>query len=93
MATLYFANLPHDCSDAGLQRWVESHGLKVEWMRVIRDAASGSSSAFAYAVVEESNQFHEIIRLLNGGRLNGQAISVRELPFRTHQDLEKVGSS
>ena len=86
MATLYFVNLPHDCSDAGLQRWVESHGLKVEWMRVVRDAVSGSSPAFAYAVVEEPTQFHEIIHLLNGGRLNGQAISVRELPYRTFQD-------
>jgi len=86
MATLYFANLPHDCTDLELQRWVESHGLRVEWSKVIHNAASAKAPAFAYVVVEEPRQFHEIICALNGGILDRRPVSVRELSFRTDQD-------
>ena len=85
MATLYFSNLPPDCSDAELQRWVEPHGLKVEWSRVIHDAVSASAPAFAYVVVEEPSRFHEIIRALNGGILNRRTVSVREVSFSAPQ--------
>lgn len=85
MATLYFTNLAPDCSDPELQRWVESHGLKVEWSRVLPNAVLVPASAFAYVVVEEPSRFHEIICALNGGTLDGRTVSVREVSFSTLQ--------
>ena len=86
MATLHFSNLPHDCTDSELQLWVESHGLKVEWSKVIHNAVSASAPAFAYAVVEGPSQSHGIIRELDGRILDRQTVSVREVSFRTSQD-------
>ena len=79
MATLYFSNLPPDCSDSKLKSWVESHGLRVEWSRVLHDVAPASAPAFAYVVVEEPSQLHEIVCALDGGILDRRMVSVRKI--------------
>jgi hypothetical protein len=47
MDNLLFANIPHNCNDEDLRNWIEGHGFKVNGLKLIRDAVSGSSPAFA----------------------------------------------
>src|SRR5207249_8472133 len=41
MGTLFMVNVPYNCSDEELTWWVESSGIEVKHVRVIRDTVSG----------------------------------------------------
>ena len=47
MDNLLFANIPHNCNDDELRRWIEERGFKVSGLRLIRDVVTSSSPAFA----------------------------------------------
>jgi len=47
MSTLFLVNVPHNCSDSELAEWVESSGITVKTVRVIRDRGAGVSPRFA----------------------------------------------
>ena len=47
MDNLLFANIPHNCNDDDLRVWIEQHGFTVNGLKLVRDAVSGSSPAFA----------------------------------------------
>lgn len=47
MDNLLFANIPHNCNDDDLRSWIEEHGFKVDGVKLIRDAVTGSSPSFA----------------------------------------------
>jgi RNA recognition motif-containing protein len=47
MDSLLFANIPHNCADDELRTWIEDHGFKVNGLKLIRDAVTGTSPAFA----------------------------------------------
>jgi len=47
MDNLLFANIPHNCNDDELRAWIEQHGYQVNGLKLVRDAVSGTSPAFA----------------------------------------------
>ena len=53
MGTLFMTNVPHNCSDTELTEWVESSGITVKHVRVIRDLVAGVSPSFAYFDIAE----------------------------------------
>jgi RNA recognition motif-containing protein len=78
MSTLFFVNVPHDCSDAELTQWVESSGIAVKNLRVIRDLVAGVSPSFAYVDIEERITVADAVRKLNGRHIRERTILVTE---------------
>jgi RNA recognition motif-containing protein len=78
MSTLFLVNVPHDCSDAELTEWVESSGIAVSKVRVIRDLIAGVSPSFAYVEIEEKVSVADAIQKLNGNHIRERTIIVSE---------------
>ena len=71
---ILFANLPYNCSDRELVEWIESRGIEVESIRIIRDLVSGASPAFAYADLKDDSRLKEAVTALNGSTMGHQTI-------------------
>src|SRR5262245_41822789 len=78
MSRLFMSNIPCDCHEVELRQWVESHGFKVESIRVIQDSVTGASPAFGYISVHDAPQKADAIQALNGQKLRGQILQVKE---------------
>jgi RNA recognition motif-containing protein len=74
---LFFINIPYNCSDSELQEWVESRGIEIASIRMIRDLVTGVSPAFAYVSLKDQTRLEEAILILNGNRLGNQFVTVR----------------
>jgi RNA recognition motif-containing protein len=77
MGTLFMSNVPHNCSDEELVGWVESSGIAVKKVRVIRDLVAGVSPSFAYVDITEM-AVADAIQKLNGLRIRERVIMVSE---------------
>jgi RNA recognition motif-containing protein len=85
MARLYIGNLPHVTVEQELQAWIESHGLKVETVQIIKDLDTGASRGFAFAELPEVIDAQEAVSVLDGQKMEGQILRVSEarpIPFR-----------
>jgi RNA recognition motif-containing protein len=78
MPRLFLTNIPCDCQDAELRVWIEEQGFDVDSIRVVRDLVAGVSPAFGYVSLRGSNQAIDAIRILDGQRLKGRTLQVRE---------------
>ncbi len=78
MGTLFMVNVPHNCSDEELTAWVESSGIEVRRVRVIRDLVSGASPSFAYVDIEEQIPIAAAVQKLNGHNIRERVIMVSE---------------
>ena len=80
-ARLLLSNVPPDCRDEYLRRWVEARGYRVSSLRVIKDVVSGTSPGFAYVQLMNSSKLDEAVRALNGQTLEGRKIqAARVMP-------------
>ncbi len=75
---LFLTNIPYDCEDGELRSWLETHGLTVDSLHVIRDLVAGVSPAFGYVSVRSCSDEVDPIRLLNGRNLKGHRLQVRK---------------
>jgi RNA recognition motif-containing protein len=94
MARLYIGNLPTLANDQELQTWIESHGLKVYTVQVIKDLDTGASRGFAFAELPEVLNAEEAVEVLDGQTMEGNNLRVSEarpLQFKT-QNRETAGS-
>ena len=78
MGTLFLVNVPHNCSDTELVKWIESSGITVKKVRVIRDLVAGVSPSFAYVDIEENISVADAVRTLNGQHIRERSILVSE---------------
>ena len=78
MGTLFMANVPHNCSDTELTDWVESSGIAVKRIRVIRDLVAGVSPSFAYVEIAEKIPVVDAVQKLNGHNIRERVIMVSE---------------
>ena len=83
MGTLFMVNVPHNCSDEELTWWVESSGIEVKHVRVIRDTVSGASPSFAYVDIAEKIPIADAVRQLNGHNIRERTIMVSEARRRS----------
>jgi len=72
------SNIPCDCHEVELQQWVESHGFKVESIRVIQDSVTGASPAFGYISLYDGRSKADAVQTLNGQKLRGSILQVKE---------------
>ena len=78
MSTLFMVNVPHNCSDVELTDWVESTGIAVKKVRMIRDLVAGVSPSFAYVEIEEKIPVSDAVQKLNGQHIRERTILVSE---------------
>jgi RNA recognition motif-containing protein len=78
MSTLFMVNVPHNCSDEELTNWVQSSGIEVKGVRVIRDLVSGASPSFAYVEITEKIPVADAVLTLNGHHIRERVIVVSE---------------
>lgn len=78
MHRLFLSNIPCDCHDAELRRWIEAQGLHVDSVRIVRDLVAGVSPAFGYVSIHTGNDEVNAVEVLNGKNLNGRTLQVRE---------------
>ena len=79
---LFFVNVPYDCSDGEFREWIESRGIQIESIRVIRDLVAGVSPAFAYAALKDPSQLNQAVDTLNGQKMRRQTIRVSQSTAR-----------
>ena len=78
MRTLFMVNVPHNCGDEELAQWVQSSGIEVERVRLIRDLVSGASPSFAYVDITEKIPLADAVEKLNGLNIRERVVMVSE---------------
>jgi len=78
MGTLFMVNVPLNCSDEELTRWVQSSGIEVQRVRLIRDLVSGVSPSFAYVDITEKMPVSDAVQKLNGHNIRERVVLVSE---------------
>ena len=78
MGTLFLVNVPCNCSDAELIEWVESSGIAVKNIRVVRDLVAGVSPSFAYVDISEQIPIADAVQKLNGHCIRERVVKVSE---------------
>ncbi|HEY2379995.1 MAG TPA: RNA-binding protein [Terriglobia bacterium] len=78
MATLFMVNVPHNCSDNELTDWVESSGIEVRKVRLVKDLVAGVSPSFAYVEITERVPVADAVQKLNGHNIRERVIMVSE---------------
>jgi hypothetical protein len=73
-------NVPHNCTDEDLSRWVSSSGIPVKAVRMIRDTIAGVSPSFAYVDIQETigHALADAVTKLNGQCMGERVILVSE---------------
>src|SRR5262245_17178704 len=92
MSRIFMSNIPCDCHEVELRQWVESHGFKVESIRVIQDSVTGASPSFGYISLHEEPQKTDAVQALNGQKLRGRILQVKEDWRRSDDHLNKSRS-
>ena len=78
MGTLFMVNVPHNCSDYELTNWVQSSGIEVKNVRLIKDLVAGVSPSFAYVEISEKVPVADAVQKLNGHHIRERVIMVSE---------------
>ena len=78
MGTLFMMNVPHNCSDNELTDWVQSSGIEVREVRLIKDLVAGVSPSFAYVEISEKVPVADAVQKLNGHNIRERVIMVSE---------------
>jgi RNA recognition motif-containing protein len=71
-------NVPHNCGDTELTDWVQSSGIEVKQVRLIKDLVAGVSPSFAYVDITERIPVADAIQRLNGHSIRERTIAVSE---------------
>jgi len=76
MGTLFLVNVPHNCTDTELTEWVESSGIRVKQVRLVRDLVAGVSPSFAYVEIADKMPLADAIQKLDGLNIRERVIMV-----------------
>ena len=64
MSRLFLTNIPFDCHEVELQRWIEAQGFNVDSVRLVRDQVTGVSPAFGYVSLRETADEIDAVKVL-----------------------------
>jgi len=88
MMNIYVGNLSSDVKDETIREAFESFG-QVASAKVIKDKINGESRGFGFVEMITPSQAKTAIKSLNGKKLLGKEISVKEA--RPRADQERTG--
>jgi RNA recognition motif-containing protein len=80
MSNLLLMNLPWNSSDREIREWIESRGIGIKSIRVVRDLVTGASPSFGHVELRSNTSLKEAVLLLNGKRMRYQTIRAKEDP-------------
>jgi cold-inducible RNA-binding protein len=75
---LFIGNCNFNLDETALQSFIESNGIQVTSVQIIRDRDTGRSRGFGFAELEESQDMGSAIEALNGKELDGRPLTVNE---------------
>jgi RNA recognition motif-containing protein len=78
MSSLFMMNVPHNCDESELLSWVESFGIGVKSVRLIRDTVAGVSPSFAYVEITDDIHIADAIGKMNGHTIRDRVILVNQ---------------
>jgi cold-inducible RNA-binding protein len=78
MPKLFIGNIPNASSELEIQKWVESHGFRVESVEVIYDRATGKPRGFGFVSLSDEADIQRAITALNGRRMEGRVLTVNK---------------
>jgi RNA recognition motif-containing protein len=78
VSTLFMMNVPHNCTESELKDWVQSAGIEVNSVRLIRDLVAGVSPAFAYVDISEGATIADAVEKLNGHIIGNRVLIVSQ---------------
>lgn len=78
MKKLFIGNCDFNLDEAALQSFIESKGVQVSSVQVIRDKYTGRSRGFGFAELAGSEDLQTAIDALNGMEIEGRALTVNE---------------
>jgi RNA recognition motif-containing protein len=78
MPRLFLTNIPYDCHETDVRRWIEAQGFNVASVRLVRDLVSGVSPAFGYVSLHGMTNQASAIDALDGRHLNGRRLQVKQ---------------
>jgi len=76
---LLLLNVPVDCSEDIVKKWIEDRGYGVLSVRLIHDVISGTSPSFAHVHLRASCELDKAQQTLSGQILRGRVIDVRRV--------------
>ena len=88
MMNIYVGNLSSDVKDETIREAFESFG-QVASAKVVKDKGNGESRGFGFVEMATSSQAKTAIKSLNGKKLLGKEMSVKEA--RPHPDQGRTG--
>ena len=75
---IYIGNLEFDLTEEELKSTIESKGIAVQEVRIIKDKYSGKSKGFGFAEFETPELAQQAIDALNGQEINGRTLRVNK---------------
>jgi len=74
MRQLYLLDLPDNCTEQELKEWMESRGVHISNLRIIRDLLTGVSPCFACLEIETVSEMTEPMTLLRAQALQDKRL-------------------
>jgi RNA recognition motif-containing protein len=78
MKKIFIGNCNFNLDEEGLKSFIESNGVDVESVQVIRDRETNRSRGFGFAELAESQDLDQAVEALNGKELDGRPLTVNE---------------
>ena len=75
---IFIGNCNFNLDEEGLRSFIESNGIDVDSVQVIRDRETNRSRGFGFAELTESQDLDQAIEALNGKELEGRPLTVNE---------------
>ncbi|HLG18401.1 MAG TPA: RNA-binding protein [Bdellovibrionota bacterium] len=75
---LFIGNCSYTLDETALQAFIESNGLQVSSVQIIRDRETGRSRGFGFAELSGSESVENAIQALNGKEIDGRPLTVNE---------------
>ena len=83
---LFIGNCAFSLEESALQTLIESTGIQVSSVQIIRDRETGRSRGFGFAELSGSQNLENAIEALNGKVFEGRALTVNEAKKRTRDN-------
>ena len=75
---LFIGNCAFTLDESALETFIQTNGVQVSSVQIIRDRETGRSRGFGFAELSGSGNLNQAIEALNGKEIEGRALTVSE---------------
>ncbi|MCB0482870.1 MAG: RNA-binding protein [Flavobacteriales bacterium] len=88
---LFIGNCSFNLDETTLESFMNSNGIEVTSVQIIRDRDTGRSRGFGFAELADASQLRHAIETLNGKEVEGRALTVNEAREKSKSDNNHRG--